>query len=164
MNLLPTAIIKQRELVFVGVLVSRGRMKPNVPPEHFHQFLTVTQCDHLALVDIYNPPVSSSPLPLFSHPPLSALWAPRPSRLPPSPGLTCPPSSPGHRRAGWQIQAAGTACQNSTQGRNKAVQSKQTGACPVLFISPLPSSLLLLLLHPRPPLSLYRLLDEDHTW
>lgn len=78
--------------------------------EHFHQFLTVTVCDHLAVLDIYNS--QSAPPPSrhhhhhhrYHHPAKvshsSLLSAPLfllPSHLPPSPGLTYCPSSLYHR-------------------------------------------------------------------
>lgn len=92
---------------------------------------------------------------------LAPPWPPTPmlryAPLTPFPKLSSLPS-PGHGGAGWQIQAAGAACQNSTQGRNKQSRANKQDRLlsasfplgPALFIP----SVLFLALH----------LDEDHTW
>lgn len=63
------------------VFASPGANLPNAPPECFHHFLTVTRCDHLAVLDINSPRSQPQPFPPWTSSPLS------PSPLPFSPAL-----------------------------------------------------------------------------
>lgn len=113
--------------------VSLGGECSQVSRQSFHQFLTVTLCDHLAVKDIYNPQSALSPLPPT---PLSTL-----SPLPPSPGLVCRPSSPamGEQADGSKQQAQPVKIQHKGEtsqfGANKQepLLSSSFPLCPALF-------------------------------
>lgn len=135
--------------VFAGC-VSRGQVKPSVPPQRCHHVLSVTQCDHLPLVDIYNPLTTQ---PLSAH------------CLPLSPGACCVVHHPSSSLP-WPLVSRLTGLSsrhslsklNIERERNKTVERKQTVASAVRLCPPIVQ---LSFSSPRPLLAS---LDEDHTW